>query len=78
MALVGSDHQIRSSILCVLEKLSRHSEPNSRSLVEANGAEYVALSIARADKSILPITIDILWNVLEQGKVISHPIPGSN
>ena len=67
MSLMNHDGKIRLSILSVLEKLSRHSELNSSSLVTANGAEYVALTVADADKNCLPIVIDILWNAMEHG-----------
>jgi len=67
MALVTKDSQIRISILKVLEKLMKSSKANSSSFVSAKGPEYVVLSVAEAEKTTLPVVIDILWNAMEYG-----------
>ena len=67
MGLLNHGGQLRQSVLVVLEKLTRYSEPNSASFTQARGAEYVALSVSEATKTGLPIVIDLLWNAMEHG-----------
>lgn len=67
MALYSSDHKLRLFTLTVLEKLTMTSALNCEKFVKAKGPEYVVLLMADANKQLLHMLIDLVWNSLENG-----------
>ncbi|ELU15468.1 hypothetical protein CAPTEDRAFT_176397 [Capitella teleta] len=70
LALIEEDTEIRSSVLGVLQRLSRKSASNCDQMLQADGANRLCSRLNDSDPSgqLMFRSIDILWNILELGK----------
>lgn len=69
LALVDDDSEIRLSVLDLLRRLSKKSASNCNKILKADGALRLCGRILDHDPThkILFITVEILWNLLENG-----------
>ena len=63
MPLLQPDEHL--SALVVIEQLTRNSAKNVESLVSSRGAQLVALLLPDAQKTQIPMLIDILWHCVQ-------------